>query len=43
MAEDYEIGDTEAFKADIDEFLTLMKEFEDWKVKIAKPGLQRDS
>lgn len=41
MGDDLEKGDTEAFKADIDEVIRLFKELEDWRVKIAKPGLQR--
>lgn len=41
MADDFEKGDTEAFKADIDEFIKLSKEIEDWRVNIAKPKLQR--
>jgi len=41
MADDFEKGDTEALKADIDEFIKLGKELENWRVKIGKPGLQR--
>jgi len=41
MPDDFERGDTEAFKADIDELVKLMEELEDWRVNVAKPKLQR--